>query len=107
MGDKTAAQLLAQHWTHSHEEDTDTEMVFRPASYKFPPSRGRSSFDLRPDGAVTESGPGADDRTQHSEGKWHLDAHKNLVLSQGSGGRQSSRVLKLASVDPHRLVIKK
>ena len=107
MTDKTAEQLLAQSWTHSHEEDTDSEMVFRPASFKFPPSRGRSSFELKPDGSAIESGPGADDRTQSGKGKWHLDADNKLVLSQGSGGSHSSRVLKLASVNADRLVVKK
>jgi len=35
---------VAGRWVHSHEEDTDDEMVFRAADsgYAFPPSRGRA-----------------------------------------------------------------
>src|ERR1041384_5695638 len=51
---KTSVDVAPQHWVHSHEEDTDTEMVLRPAGYKFPPSRGRSSFELKPDGRTDE-----------------------------------------------------
>ncbi len=38
---------LCQRWIHSHEEDTDTEMVYRPADFAFPPSRGRTGFENR------------------------------------------------------------
>ena len=32
--------ILGQ-WIHSHEEDAKGVMVYRPANYSFPPSRGR------------------------------------------------------------------
>ena len=54
------AGILCQHWVHSHEEDTETEMVFRPASHPFPRSRGRRSFELRPDGTFVEGPSGAE-----------------------------------------------
>jgi len=107
MTDTIKREALAQHWVHSHEEDSDTEMVFRPASYEFPPSRGRTSFDLRPDGGFTERGPGPSDRSEESEGKWQLDANKNLVFYQSSPQGSASRILKLASADMNRLVVKK
>ena len=100
-------KVLSQHWVHSHEEDSDTEMVFRPASYAFPPSRGRTSFDLRPDGGLIERGPGPTDRSEQTEGKWQLDANRNLVFYQGSQEGSASRVLRLASADANRLVVKK
>jgi len=99
--------VLEQHWVHSHEEDNDKEMVFRPASYNFPPSRGRSSFDLKPDGSLIEGGPGPTDRSEQKAGSWHLDAKDNLVLSSGSGRDESSRVLKVHSASRNRLVVKK
>jgi len=30
---------LSGHWMHSHEEDRDDELVFRPASHQFPRAR--------------------------------------------------------------------
>ena len=53
---------LLQHWIHSHEEDTDTEMVFRPASFNFPPARGRKGFELSPDGTLIDYRIGPTDR---------------------------------------------
>jgi hypothetical protein len=104
---KIDRSVLEQHWVHSHEEDNDKEMVFRPASYSFPPSRGRSSFDLKPDGSLTESGPGPTDRSEQKAGRWHLDANNNLTLSSGSRRDEISRVLKVHSADRNRLVVKK
>ena len=89
---------LYQHWTHSHEEDTDQEMVFRPASYAFPPARGRTGFELKPDGSLVEYGIGPTDRRTQSTGKWRLDGD---VLKVGT------RTMKIASLDRDRLVVRK
>ena len=89
---------LCQHWMHSHEEDTAAETVFRPASYQFPPARGRKGFHLKPDGSVMEYGIGPTDQRTQTAGKWQLDGDTLTV-----GGR----VMKVVSLDPHRLVIRK
>jgi hypothetical protein len=95
---------LNRHWVHSHEEDTEDEQVFRPASYAFPPSRGRSGLDLHPDGSYGESVPGPTDRPEETEGgTWELDGD-TLELRAPDG---SMHVLKIASATPDRLVVKK
>jgi hypothetical protein len=58
MANQIDRKALAQKWVHSHEEDTDDEMVFRPASYAFPRSRGRNSFELEAGGQLVTSGIG-------------------------------------------------
>jgi hypothetical protein len=70
-----ARELLPRRWVHSHEEDTDDEMVFRDAaSYTFPPARGRTAFELRPDGSYVETAPGPDDRPAAGPGgSWTLE----------------------------------
>ena len=89
---------------HSHEEDTDGEQVFRPASYAFPPSRGRSALDLRPDGSYEERAPGPTDRPEESgDGIWELDGD-TLELRAPDG---STRVLKIASASQDRLVVRR
>ena len=95
--------VLAQHWVHSHEEDTDSELVFRPASYSFPPSRGRSRLELRDDGSYTEGTPGPTDRPEQAEGSWELDGD-SLRLAQPDG---STRVLRIASARSDRLVVRR
>ena len=97
---------LPQHWVHSHEEDTDTQMVFRPATYNFPRSRGRRSFELKPDGSLVEGGMAADDRRQATPGTWKLQDGGTLALYTTSAA-EPSRVMRIAAVDKDRLVIKK
>jgi hypothetical protein len=96
-------EYLAQRWVHSHEEDTDQEMVFRPASFNFPLSRGRRSIDIKPNGSVLESGPGPTDRTEIAEGAWKL-AGDQLTLT---GAGKSNRQYRIMTVDPEKLVIQK
>jgi hypothetical protein len=76
---------LYGRWIHSHEEDSDGEMVFRPATHPFPPSRGRTSFDLRPDGTYIERSPGPMDVPEEYTGRWSLEGDR-LVL-EAEGGR--------------------
>lgn len=104
MADKIDSVALAQTWVHSHEEDGTDTMVFRPSSFKFPPSRGRRSFQLRADGSLVSSGPGPDDRAVRADGAWTLDNSDVLTL-QPTGKAPSS--MKIVSADPTRLVVKK
>jgi hypothetical protein len=99
--DRSAVQ---REWVHSHEEDSGGEQVFRPASYAFPPSRGRSGLDLRSDGSYGESGPGPTDRPEETgAGTWELDGDV-LKLRTADGG---TRTLKIVSAQPDRLVVRR
>jgi hypothetical protein len=93
----TDAGALHGRWVHSHEEDGDDEEVFRPASYAFPPARGRSSIELRPDGTYVERSPGPDDRPQESSGDWSL-AGDQLVVGD--------RRWTVAAAEKNRLLLK-
>ena len=91
-------------WVHSHEEDTDGEMVFRPPTHQFPPSRGRISFELRADGTYVESSPGAVDLPEESSGSWSLEGDR-LVL--GAEGDRSGHAWEIKAAEGDRLVVKK
>jgi hypothetical protein len=106
MSNQIDQDALYQHWVHSHEEDTNTEIVFRPATYNFPRSRGRRSFELKTDGILVEGGMAPDDRRQETQGTWELQGSDTLVFYTQSAS-QPSRVLQIVSVDKDRLVIKK
>lgn len=106
MGETLDPKSLHGLWVHSHEEDTDTEMVFRPPTFHFPPSRGRTSFELKPDGGLAASGIAPDDRRSKTEGIWKLEDDDLLAFYEGSQSAPN-RVMKIVSVDPQRLVIKK
>lgn len=97
---------LHQHWVHSQEEDTETETVYRPASFAFPRSRGRSAMALKPDGELVETGIGPADRPQESHGLWKLEKDDNLTLYE-EGGKKPKRSMKILSLDRNRLVLRK
>jgi hypothetical protein len=97
-------QLLHRRWVHSHEEDTDRGMVFRPAGFDFPRSRGRLSFELRPDGTLVERGPGPTDAPVQVEGTWELEPGDRLILHR-PGQEEPRRELTVSSVDGDRLVV--
>jgi hypothetical protein len=103
--DEIAPSLLNQSWLHSHEEDTTDEMVFRPSTYKFPPSRGRTGFELRPDGSARVLGIAQTDAPQEQQGTWTIDAAKQLLVHVPS--LQQTQALKIVSSSPDRLVVKK
>jgi len=102
--DAYAEDGLHGRWVHSHEEDTDGEMVFRPATHRFPPSRGRTSFELRPDGTYVESSPGPVDLPEESTGRWALEGRR-LVL--GAEGDRPGHAWELTAAETDRLVVKK
>jgi hypothetical protein len=97
---------LAKRWVHSHEEDTDDEMVYRAADtgYQFPPARGRYSFILRPDGTYLARVPGADDRPESRTGSWKLESGDKLVLEADDSGRE---VLEVADAADDVMKIKR
>jgi hypothetical protein len=103
---KASRDLLQRRWVHAHEEDTDSEMVFRPADYGLPPSRGRVAFELRPDGSFVESGLGAADVPEEASGTWDLEDDERIVLSQGAS-QGVPRQMRIASAEQDRLVIEK
>ena len=98
------AFALGRRWVHSHEEDTEHEMVFRPDDRPFPPSRGRMKFELKRDGTFLEARPGPTDAPEEQTGKWELENDKTLVLK---GGPEGKRIFEIESAEPDKLVVRK
>jgi hypothetical protein len=92
-------------WTHSHEEDTAQERVYRRSSHPFPRARGRESFEIRPDGTLVDRSSGPADRALESEGSWELREDGTLVLHSGRG--RTERRLEVISADDDRLVVRR
>ncbi len=88
-------------WVHSHEEDTDDELVYRSdaSGYDFPRSRGREALELHPDGSYGGVVPGPVDKPEASAGgAWSVDGDK-LVLPD--------RTLEVTAVDEGVLRVKR
>ena len=102
---KLNLEYLHKKWVHSKEEDTDSEMVYRPSTYNFPPTRGgRVSLDINADGTVLTTGdPGADDRVEYKKANWKIDKN-NLILSDAATAQKN---LKILSLDEKKLVVEK
>jgi hypothetical protein len=96
---------VSGRWVHVHEEDTDDEMVFRPADSDLPPSRGRVAFELRADGTFAETGLGAADVPEEASGSWTLE-DDTITLSEGAT-QGVPREMKIVTADEGRLVIRK
>jgi hypothetical protein len=76
-------EQLQGRWVHSHEEDTEDEIVYRAASsdYDFPRSRGREALELHPDGSYSGVVPGPADKPEATGGGgWALEDGNKLVL---------------------------
>src|SRR6478672_7461194 len=94
---------LHGRWVRSQEDDSDDHVVFRPAGYAFPPARGRTSIDLRPDGTYVESAPGPVDVPEDSTGRWSLEGDR-LVLE--ADGDRPGHAWEVASASPEALTLK-
>lgn len=79
----TGQQRLSGSWTHSFEEDSGDEQVFRPsAGFAFPPSRRpRDTLDFSTE-QMTSRMPGPDDRV-HQTTSTMAPAGENRVVANG------------------------
>jgi hypothetical protein len=91
---------------HAHEEDRGDSLVYRPSDHPLPPSRGRRSLDLRRDGTLLESRPGADDRAQSARGRWRLEGDR-LLLFGDAEAHQPDRELEVVALARDRLVLRR
>ena len=95
---------LFQHWTHSYEDDTSDITVYRPASYAFPPSRGREGFEIREDGVYIRHAIGRADYPEQFEGSWEMSEEDELIVTLP---KQPPFELKILSVTEEMLKIQK
>ena len=96
---------LVGNWVHSHEEDTDAELVYRPSTFSFPKSRGRAALQLRADGTYSETGVGADDRPAPADGTWRVDGTLMRLTPSASGA--SVRTLDVRTTAADRLTFRR
>ncbi|MHA6249691.1 hypothetical protein ACXYMU_17240 [Pontibacter sp. CAU 1760] len=76
--DKLAEALVNKTWLHSFEEDEGDTIVYRPNTYNFPPSRGRTGFTLESGGTIKRYEIAPMDGLEEQTGEWEqLD--KDLV----------------------------
>jgi hypothetical protein len=105
MPRKIEPRVLARCWVHAHEEDSETEIVYRPAGWALPPSRGRSGFDLHADGRLVSIHPGPTDRPEEAPGRWRLEKGRLVLEETPAGG--ATRSFRIVSATRNRLVLRR
>jgi hypothetical protein len=95
---------LLGRWMHSHEEDTDTTEIYRPAEYAFPPARGRTGYEFLPDGQAVYLGIAAADGSTYVRGRWQLEASDRVSVTM-EDPRIKSVVLRVLGCAPDKLVL--
>ncbi|MCC9137933.1 hypothetical protein ACFSKU_21180 [Pontibacter silvestris] len=83
--DKVMSGLVGKTWLHSYEEDEGDTLVYRPNSYDFPPSRGRTGFALEAGGVIKRYDIAPTDGLEEQEGQWELDDKNNMVKVKMQG----------------------
>ncbi len=79
-------------------------MVFRPATHPLPPSRGRTSFELRPGGTYVESSPGPVDVPEETKGSWSLEGDRLTLRAEDD---RPGHAWEIATAEDDRLVFRK
>ena len=97
--------LLCRRWVRSRGEDSATELVYRPADFPLPPSRGRSGFEFKEDGTFKRIGIGATDISRVEAGTWRIDdAQPDQIHVEVAG---EDKVFQIQDLAPDRLSIQK
>ncbi|TGE22883.1 hypothetical protein [Hymenobacter metallicola] len=68
-------------WLHAHEEDQGDVQVYRPNTYAFPPSRGRTGFQFDHNGLFTQYDIAPTDGLEGRKGTWKAEGSTILLIS--------------------------
>lgn len=66
---------MQRTWLHAHEEDHGDTLVFRPNTYAFRPSRGRTGFEVGLNGELTQYDIAPTDGLEKRAGKWRVEGN--------------------------------
>ncbi|MDR4511924.1 MAG: hypothetical protein MRJ93_09505 [Nitrososphaeraceae archaeon] len=101
-------ECIYNHWIHSYEEDSLGKKVYRPSTFKFPPSRGRQGFEIKRNGTFVQYIIGRTDRQEKLIGTYKFLDQNTLSISLSDERQQKiSFQLKILSCDKNILVIEK
>lgn len=98
--------LYGQTWLYSYEEDSADVRTYRPNTYDFPPSRGRTGFMLQKGGAFVRYGIAPTDGLEEQPGKWEAMG-KDRIRVVFDNPRQRPEELEVVAVTPEALKIKR
>ena len=100
------AMIYDKTWLHAVEEDSGGVEVYRPNTYAFPPSRGRTGFSLSADGTFRLYSIAPTDGLEEHQGRWEL-INKDLLRISFAGEQPEGFDLIVVSFTPELLKIRK
>jgi hypothetical protein len=98
--------MLQQTWLHSHEEDQGEILTYRPNTYDFPPSRGRTGFTFNEDGAFIQYEIAPTDGLEERLGTWKLAGRDQIRVSFAEGTHQDF-LLEIVTIEPNLLRVRR
>src|SRR5688572_21434035 len=98
--------LVGKTWLHSHEDDRGDTIVYRPNTYDFPPSRGRTGFMLEADGSVHQYNIAPTDGLEEKTGKWTL-RDGNFMDITFPNKSSTDYEIEIISAEPNLLKVKR
>ena len=98
--------LVGKTWLHSHEDDRGDTLVYRPNSYDFPPSRGRTGFMFEADGSVHQYDIAPTDGLEEKAGKWAMREDKFVDVTFPDK-RSTDYEVEIISAEPNLLKVKR
>ncbi|MCB9289661.1 MAG: hypothetical protein H6560_20325 [Lewinellaceae bacterium] len=96
---------LIGSWVHSHEEDTEAVRVYRPASFDFPPTRGREGFEIKEGGECIYHGIAPSDGSTSEPASWSWEGDNTLIIRPKAEGAENM-VMEVVSVNEEMLKVK-
>ncbi|WP_400193721.1 hypothetical protein [Hymenobacter sp. B81] len=97
---------LYRTWLHAHEEDQGDVLVYRPNTYAFPPSRGRTGFAFDANGLFTQYDIAPTDGLEGHKGQWRGQSDRMLRISLADG-REPDYLLEIVSLEPELLKVRR
>jgi hypothetical protein len=99
-------KVLYRTWLHAHEEDQADVLVYRPNTYNFPPSRGRTGFAFDQNGLFTQYDIAPTDGIEGRKGQWKA-MNKHTVLIKLNDQQEPEYQLEIVSLEPELLKVRR
>ncbi|MFC6998420.1 hypothetical protein [Rufibacter roseus] len=98
--------VYGQTWLYSYEEDSADVRTYRPNTFDFPPSRGRTGFMLLKDGNFIRYGIAPADGLEEQPGKWESQGKKQIRI-QFNNQKHKPEEIEILLAEPEVMKIRR
>ena len=99
------AAAYGKTWLHSYEEDSADVRSYRPNTFDFPPSRGRTGFSIQENGTFVRYGIAPTDGLEEQPGRWKAHG-KNQIQVQFDHPTHQPETLEIVSVSEEKITLR-